>query len=125
MIALYLGFNCVLYAVFAVWCALAPKTTSSFVGLAPLNAAGESEYLAVYGGLQAGLAAFYLLALLAPDHRRTAILMSLFLYGGIVLFRSFAIARLGWSELGNARMTYGLEITLFLGALALALRGNR
>jgi len=118
----YLAFNAVLYAAFAVWCAVEPHRTSAFLGLTRANPAGESEYLAVYGGLQAGLAVFYLLALVQPEHRRTALLLSLAIYGGIVLLRTIAGLRLGFAELGNARLAYGLEICLLLVALVLVLR---
>lgn len=123
MVVLYLAFNAVLYAGFSVWCALAPRQTSSFLGLAAANPGGESEYLAVYGGLQAGLAVFYALALALPEHRKAALLLSLCLYGGIVLLRTIAGLRLGFDTLGNARFAYGLEIVLLLAALALVVRG--
>ena len=125
MIVVYLAFNAVLYAVFSVWCALAPERTSAFLGLVRANPGGESEYLAVYGGLQAGFAAFYGLALLLPDHRRTAVLFSLLLYGGIVVFRSVAVVRFGFTALGTARFAYVLEIGLLAAAIALALRPAR
>lgn len=125
MVTAYLAFNAVLYTVFALWCALAPKQTSTFLGLTPANPAGESEYLAVYGGLQAGLAVFFALATFLPEHRRAALLLSLALYGGIVALRTIAAMRLGFGELGNARFAYGLEIVLLVIALVLVLRGAR
>lgn len=125
MVTAYLAFNAVLYTVFALWCALAPKQTSTFLGLTPANPAGESEYLAVYGGLQAGLAVFFALATFLPEHRRAALLLSLALYGGIVALRTIAAMRLGFGELGNARFAYGLEIVLLVIALVLVLRGTR
>lgn len=125
MVTAYLAFNAILYTVFALWCALAPKQTSTFLGLTPANPAGESEYLAVYGGLQAGLAVFFALATFLPEHRRAALLLSLALYGGIVALRTIAAMRLGFGELGNARFAYGLEIVLLVIALVLVLRGAR
>ena len=125
MVIAYLAFNAVLYTVFAAWCALAPKQTSGFLGLTPANPAGESEYLAVYGGLQAGLAVFYACATFLPEHRKSALLMSLALYAGIVALRTIAGLRLGFGELGNARFAYGLEIVLLIIALVLVLRGTR
>lgn len=125
MVIAYLAFNAVLYTAFAIWCALAPKQTSSFLGLSATNPAGESEYLAVYGGLQAGLAVFYALATFLPEHRKSALLMSLALYAGIVLLRTIAGLRLGFADLGNARFAYGLEIVLLIVALVLVLRGTR
>jgi hypothetical protein len=125
MVIAYLAFNAVLYTVFALWCTLAPKQTSEFLGLTYANPAGESEYLTVYGGLQAGLAVFYAFATFLPEHRKSALLMSLALYGGIVLLRTIAGLRLGFGELGNARFAYGLEIVLLIVALVLVLRGTR
>jgi Domain of unknown function (DUF4345) len=125
MIVIYLAFNAVLYTAFAIWCALAPKQTSEFLGLTATNPAGESEYLAVYGGLQAGLAVFFALATFLPEYRKSALVMSLALYGGIVLLRTVAALRLGFAELGNARFAYGLEIVLLIVALVLVLRGAR
>lgn len=123
MLVVYLAFNAVLYVVFAAWCALAPAQTSRFLGLTLVGAPGQSEYYAVYGGLQAALAAVYGLALFAPAHRPTVVLFSLVLYAGLVAFRSIAIVRFGFGALGNARSTYGLEWALLIGALVLVLRG--
>lgn len=125
MLTAYLALNAVLYAVFAAWCSLAPQQTATFLGLARSNPAGESEYLAVYGGLQAGLAVFYGLAVFTPGYRHAALVFSLALYGGIVALRTIAILRLGFSEVGNARYAYALEIILLLIALVLVLRGIR
>jgi Domain of unknown function (DUF4345) len=125
MTVIYLAFNALLYTAFALWCAIAPRPTSAFLGLTPANPGGESEYLAVYGGLQAGLAAFYALAVFVPEHRKSAMLLSLALYGGIVVLRTIAGMRLGFAELGNARFAYGLEIVLLIVALVLVVRGVR
>lgn len=124
MVIAYLAFNAVLYTLFAAWCALAPKQTSEFLGLTYSTPAGESEYLTVYGGLQAGLAVFFALATFLPEHRKSALLMSLALYGGLVALRTIAGLRLGFGELGNARFAYGLELVLLIVALVLVLRGR-
>jgi hypothetical protein len=123
VLALYLGFNALMYVVLGLWCAIAPRQTSAFVGLEPSNAGGQSEYLAVYGGLQTGLGVFFAWAVMVPEYRRAALLMSLLIYLGIVLFRTLAVARLGFGELGNARSFWVLEILLLLSAVALALFG--
>ncbi len=123
--SLYLGFNAVMYAVLAGWCAIAPRTTAEYVGLRTTGPGGESEYLAVYGGLQAGLALFFALATLAPEHQRSALWMSALLYGCLAAFRSIAVARVGFAELGNARLFYCLEIALFLAAVFLVARAAR
>ncbi len=122
MISVYLGFNALMYAVFAVWCSVKPAGTAAYLGLAATTPGGRSEYLAIYGGLQAGLAIFYGLALFAPEHRRTALWMSVFLYGGIAAFRAIAIAQEGFGNLGGARAFFLAEITLFVAALLLVRR---
>ena len=123
MLALYLGFNALMYIVLGLWCAIAPQQTSAFVGLQATNPGGQSEYLAVYGGLEAGLGGFFAWAVVVPEFRRAALVMSLMLYFGIVAFRTIAVVRLGFGELGNARAFYALEIVLFLSAVALAVFG--
>lgn len=125
MVTAYLAINAVLYAIFAAWCSLAPQSTANFLGLARSNPAGESEYLAVYGGLQAGLAVFYGVAAFTPEHRRAAVIFSLAIYGGIVALRTVAALRLGFSELGNARYAYVLEGVLLIAAVVLVVRGAR
>ncbi|MBK7644410.1 MAG: DUF4345 family protein [Planctomycetes bacterium] len=123
MLALYLGFNALMYVALGLWCAIAPQQTSAFVGLQPTGAGGQSEYLAVYGGLEFGLGVFFAWAVAVPEYRRAALLMSVLLYFGIVAFRTIAVLRLGFGELGNARAFYALEIVLLLSAVALAFFG--
>lgn len=122
MTTLYLGFNALMYVVFAVWCAAKPATTSAYLGLSATTAGGRSEYLAIYGGLQAGLALFYGFALYAPEHRRAALWMSAFLYGGIAAFRTIAVVQEGFGALGAARAFYVAEIALCAAAVALLRR---
>ncbi|MFN0007873.1 MAG: DUF4345 domain-containing protein [Planctomycetota bacterium] len=120
---LYLAFNALMYAVFAAWCTMAPRQTAEFVGLRTASSGGESEYLAVYGGLQAGLALFFGLASVSESQQRSALWLSVLLYGGISAFRTIAVVRLGFGQLGNARFFYCAEIVLFLiAALLLARR---
>lgn len=124
MVVVYLAFNAVLYAFLGAWCALAPGTTSAFVGLTPVGPAGASEYVAVYGGLQLALAAWFGLAAARPAHQPSALLFAALLYGGIVALRTTAVARFGFGALGNARFAYGLEIGLLASAVALLVRGR-
>lgn len=119
MTTLYLAFNALMYAVFALWCTLAPQSTRRHLGLDVRNSAGESEYLAVYGGLQAGVALYYALACFAAEHRSSALWMSVLLYGGLASWRTLAVARFGFRALGNARLFFCAELALFLAALAL------
>jgi hypothetical protein len=122
MTTLYLAFNAVMYVVFAAWCALRPETTAAYLGLEAVTPAGRTEYLAIYGGLQAGFAAFYVRALRRDGDRRGALSFSACLYLGIALFRGIAVAREGFAAVGAARWFFLAEIALALGALALLRR---
>lgn len=118
MIAWYLYTNALLYAVFAAWCALKLDATSQNLGYAALTASGRTEYLAVYGGLQWGLALAFLLFATKPEWHRLGLLVSLALYAPIVLHRAIGLLRYGPVE----RMTYAvaaLEIALLAAAVLL------
>jgi hypothetical protein len=122
MLLIYLVVNAVLYGAFSVWCTLAPRSTANWLGLATTGPAGESEYLAVYGGLQAGLAVGYALAIWLPEARSTALLWSVALYGGLVAWRGLAAFRLGFEALGNARFAFWLELSMLVAAILLLWR---
>jgi hypothetical protein len=122
MLLIYLVVNAVLYGAFSIWCTLAPRSTANWLGLATTGPGGESEYLAVYGGLQAGLAVGYTMAVWLPEARSTALLWSVALYGGLVAWRGVAALRLGFESLGNARFAFGLEVVLLVAAIVLLWR---
>jgi hypothetical protein len=119
MVTVYLGLNALMYLVLGLWCAIAPQQTSTFVGLKPISPGGQSEYMAVYGGLEFGLGAYFAWAVVVPEYRRAALLLALLFYLGIVVFRTFAVIHLGFGQLGNARGFYVAEILLLLSAVAL------
>ena len=105
--ALYLWLNAALYAVFSAWCALRWSSTSAALGYVQLNGSGRSEYLAVYGGLQLGLAIGFALFAMHAQHQRMGVLFALVLYAAIVPFRWASVAMLGPVE----------RLTLMVGAL--------
>lgn len=112
---IYLIFNSVLYFIFSFWCAFWPESTSAFLGFAFTKTAGKIEYITVYGGLEFGLACFYLYTVVNSSKMSSALLFSLFLYGGIVLFRLASI--LVYSHIDfNIIMIVTLECALLLGA---------
>lgn len=88
----YLLTNAVLYLIFAAWCSLAPDATSAALGLGLSAPGGRSEYLTVYGGLEAGIAVFWLIAALRGDLRRAGLLLALCFYGAIIAWRSATLA---------------------------------
>lgn len=116
MAAVYLYFNAALYAVFAAWCTLAPHRTAAALGLATATAGGRSEYLVVYGGLQLGLALFFLYcARLEP---RLGLVFALALYAPLVVYRLVTLARF-WPVGAVTLAVAVLEAALLVAAAAL------
>ena len=86
-----LWINAVLYVGFAVWCTLLPDTTSRFVGLGFSNPNGRSEYLVVYGGLEAGMGVFFGLAAVQPELLAAGVWFGRCLYAGLALWRTVTL----------------------------------
>ena len=120
MASFYLYFNAVLYAVFALWCTLAPAQTAKAVGYDLLSRSGESEYLVVYGGLQLGLALFFFYCARVGE-QRIGLVLALALYAPIVAYRCVTVAR-QWPVAATTLGTGVLEIALLLGAAAVLWR---
>jgi len=112
----YLFINAALYLLLSLWCVVSPVSTAAFIGFSTTSAAGQSEWLAVYGGLQGALGIFFLHAGLSERHQWSAILLACYLYTGLVALRLWSVYQTGFAELGNAKMTLGLEVVLALGA---------
>lgn len=118
MIKAYLLFNAIAYIGFALWCTFAPEKTSSAIGLQFRNGSGKSEYITVYGGLEMGVAAFFLVAGIMPKYQEAGLLFSLLFYAGLVVFRAYTFATVP----GIERVTYyfaGSELVLGLIAAGL------
>ena len=116
MASIYLYFNAFIYAIFALWCTLAPAQTAKTIGYDMLSRSGASEYLVVYGGLQLGLALFFLYCARAGE-QRLGLILALALYAPIVAYRIVTVAR-QWPVSTTTLGTGALEIVLLLGALA-------
>jgi len=119
----YLLVNAALYAVFALWCTLKATNTATSLGYVALNNSGRSEYLVIYGGLQAGLAVmFFLLARNAAYHK-LGILVSIGVYAPIVLYRLATI----WTFSPVSPLTLyvgALETGLLIAAIWIAIRSG-
>ena len=121
MLAAYLLLNAVLYAIFAVATTVVPARIAAALGFT-LDTQGRIEFLTVYGGLELGLAAFYAWAVYtgAPA-QRVALMFSLFVYAGLVLYRGAGFALYGAP--GTTLMgVAGLELLMLIGAVVLVLR---
>lgn len=93
MAAAYLWLNAVMYLGLALWCALRPTETARALGYGELSAAGRTEFLTIYAGLELGLAAIYACLAWYELLWPLGLLFSVFLYGGIVVFRLFGLRR--------------------------------
>lgn len=120
--SIYLYVNAALYLVFAAWCTLNPWRTATNIGYEALSSGGRSEYLVIYGGLQFGLAAIF--AVLARGDyttQRAGLLISLCLYGPIVIYRLITVAKF-W-PVPNLTLAVGsLELALLAAAVILFAR---
>jgi hypothetical protein len=116
MPAIYLWINAAFYLLFAVWQTLSPTSTAQSIGFVTLNNSGRSEYLVIYGGLQAGLAAFFAWTALQPALQRTGIVFALCLYVPIVLYRLVTIGRF-WPVSRVTLIVASLEMALLIGAV--------
>lgn len=87
MAKIHLLLNAALYFFLAAWCTIAPNKTSASIGFGLLHNSARSEYLVVYGGLELGLALFYLFTGLDPGLVRAGILFSLCLYACLAVYR--------------------------------------
>ena len=114
---IYLTIVGILYAGLAIWCSVAPETTSKKVGLERIGGSGKSEFLTVYGGLEMGLA----LVLLMPWFNRSftvpALWSCVLVHGCLVVFRT--ISYFVFTDLTGLthRLAIG-EWVIFLSALA-------
>lgn len=118
MIRLYFGLNAALYFIVAAACMLNPVRLQRAVGYFTVDNTGSSEFLAIYAGLEAGLALFFVLAMLKPALERGAIWFALCLYGGLVAFRLPSLFMYHPVRTVTLVLAAG-EFLLFLGALVL------
>ena len=84
----FLALMGILYLVLAIWCAIAPDTTSQSVGFTLQPGSGQSEFLTVYGGLELGLALVFLWPLLQSAVTQYSLGVCLMVHGSLVLFRT-------------------------------------
>ncbi len=76
------------YVLLAVWCMARPAATAQAVGFDLRPGSGQSEYLAVYGGLQLGLGLLFLSPWVRPEQTAFALTACLVIHAAIVVCRS-------------------------------------
>jgi hypothetical protein len=103
---------------------LNPERLARLVGYYTMDNSGSSDFLAVYAGLEIGLALFYLLLAASEERHGTGLLFSLCLYGGLVVFRLPSLLLYNpvrWVT----HATAGVELLMLLGAIVLRARHRR
>lgn len=118
MAAIYLYLNAALYALFALWCTASAERTAHGIGYSALTPGGRSEYLVVYGGLQAGLAIVFFVLARDPARQRLGMWIALALYGPIVAYRLITLVRF-WPVGATTVGTAVLEFALLAAAIAI------
>lgn len=118
---IYLYVNCVLYAVFAAWCTVAPASTARNLGYLTLSPGGRSEYLVIYGAIQVGLAILFGLLARQAEYWRLGMMISIGFYAPIVAYRVVTVAR-NWPVGGLTVATGALETVLLVAGLILYFR---
>ncbi len=102
------------YVGLALWCALAPESTSRSVGFELRPGSGQSEFLTVYGGLEWGLGLVFLDPVIRRRPTGFALQTCLVIHVSLVAFRSLAF--LLYRDLPTTTLT--LAATEWIIALA-------
>lgn len=114
----FLGFFALVFLPYGLYCLAQPAALEGIAGVAATTATGQTELRAMYGGLQTGVGALMLAALVRGDWARPALLVLAFVGAGL------ASARLVGATLDGGWSAYtgmGLAFELFMAGGALAL----
>jgi hypothetical protein len=84
---IFLGLSVLLWLPYGLYCVLAPEYLAEIAGVVGATATGTTEIRAMYGGLQAGIGALCLTALLNAEFEKTALVTVFFLSAGLFLGR--------------------------------------
>jgi len=118
MSILFAWLNAAMYAVCCLWSTIATDNVMSFLGQSVVKQQGRIEFLAVYGGIEAGLALFFGACAINPLMTVSGVRVGLCLYGGAVTWRTAALVIYGVpDELGILGL-FAVEILLLLLAVA-------
>lgn len=113
----------VIYGGFGLWCLVSPRSTSQAIGYELKTPTGLIEYLAVYGGLELGMALFFALAAAGRAETSTALLLAVSIHALIALVRlGGAIWQGQWGTMLFVLLTLEGGIAI-VGALLLRIRG--
>jgi hypothetical protein len=84
---IFLGISVLIWLPYGIWCSIQPGYLAEVAGLVGSTATGTTEIRAMYGGLQAGIGALCLAALMRPQLVQPALVAICFLTGGLAAVR--------------------------------------
>ena len=102
----YLGLVALLYFVLSIWCSVQPNVTSKKVGFDLNGGSGQSEFLAVYGGLEFGLALILAATIFRSETVNYGVWACVLVHASLVLFRTISL----FAYSGIEPFTYKLAI---------------
>lgn len=102
-----------IYLLSGIWCALKPELAAGFLGFS-LTPAGRSEFFAVYGGLQVGIALAMIMSSLHKGYIEGALYFSLVLSAGLLGFR---LLGMGMIEANSGLMAMAILEAVFVAVL--------
>jgi hypothetical protein len=105
-----------LYLSLALWCSFSPGTTSQVVGFELIPGAGQSEFLAVYGGLEFGMALLFLAPWVRPETLKHSLWACILLHLGIVVFRTIGFLQYGAMEGATMKLAAGEWVILLVAS---------
>lgn len=109
----------IIFIGYGVVCFIDPQVPAAYSGLSFTHADSRIEVAAMYGGLQAGLGLFCLIAALRPEHTRAGLLMVVCLVGGLAVTRSITFVLTGDPVTSYTYGAMGFEaLTAILAAIA-------
>lgn len=114
----------VLYAISGLWCALMPALAAPFLGY-EVNELGLAEMVAVYGGLQLGIAAGMIATSLKADWVQAGLLFALCLSLGLALLRVIGMLAYDAGDQFSGLLMMAILEWAFVVALALAFQRSR
>lgn len=110
-----------IYLGLAAWCSLAPAMTSEKVGFELKPGSGQSEFLVVYGGLELGLAAIFLMPWVRQDLLLGSLISCVLIHACLVIFRTASFFLFSDLSATTVRLAIGEWVILLVAALCLFL----
>ena len=92
---IFFAFTALVWLPYGIFCFFQPGYLAQAAGVTATSATGTIELRAMYGGLQAGIGAFALLAALRAELVRSALVASCFLFAGLAVARLLAAITTG------------------------------